>query len=189
MNAPKRTGRANCSSDIGFDRRRQFPELAYRGQGKLLAGRSASRQGTTTRAGRWRKARSAMRHQAAQRIGAAKHVAAVCGREAQSTGPRRARRRHLPWTRSRHDVEEPNVEQRSRSRWPEALGSSGDHGVWNRQEEASSAHWGRTPREALANPAQLCDLFRSPRKKPQCRLSGPPPLHWRKIRTATPDNG
>ena len=90
-------------------------------------------------------------HEAAQRIARGEcSVAAVCGAEAQSTATKAERAGvTLPWTPFAHDVPEPNAAPRSRNRSRSAWRVR-PVTVYPLYEAATSAHWGQTPREAMA---------------------------------------
>jgi acetyl-CoA C-acetyltransferase len=88
-------------------------------------------------------------HEAAQRIARGEcSVAAVCGAEAQSSATKAERAGvTLPWTPFAHDVEEPK------------LGAFRPVTVYPFYEIASSAHWGQTPREAMAESGELWSRY------------------------------
>ncbi len=101
-------------------------------------------------------------HEAAQRIARGEcSVAAVCGAEAQSTATKAQRAGiDLPWTPFAHDVEEPKRGAVFQKPLAVKLGVFRPITVYPLYESATSAHWGQTPREALAEVRQIVvDLF------------------------------
>jgi acetyl-CoA C-acetyltransferase len=96
-------------------------------------------------------------HQAAQRIARGEcSVAAVCGAEAQSSATKAERAGvTLPWTPFAHDVEEPKRGAAFQKPMAVKLGVFRPVTVYPFYEAASSAHWGQTPREAMAESGQL----------------------------------
>ena len=101
-------------------------------------------------------------HEAAQRIARGEcSVAAVCGAEAQSTATKAERAGvTLPWTPFAHDVEEPKRGAAFQKPMAVKLGVFRPITVYPLYEAATSAHWGQTPREALAESgAAVVDLF------------------------------
>jgi acetyl-CoA C-acetyltransferase len=100
-------------------------------------------------------------HEAAQRIarGEAK-VAVVCGAEAQSTATKAERAKvTLPWTPFAHDVPEPKRGAAFQKPLAVRLGVFRPITVYPLYEAATSAHWGQTPREALAESGELWARF------------------------------
>ncbi|MEA2881656.1 MAG: acetyl-CoA C-acetyltransferase [Bradyrhizobium sp.] len=100
-------------------------------------------------------------HEAAQRIarGEAK-VAVVCGAEAQSTATKAERAKvTLPWTPFAHDVPEPKRGAAFQKPLAVALGVFRPITVYPLYEAATAAHWGQTPREALAESGELWARF------------------------------
>src|SRR5436305_1134878 len=100
-------------------------------------------------------------HEAAQRIarGEAK-VAVVCGAEAQSTATRAERAKvTLPWTPFAHDVPEPKRGAAFQKPLAVTLGVFRPITVYPLYEAATAAHWGQTPREALAESGELWARF------------------------------
>ena len=100
-------------------------------------------------------------HEAAKRIARGEcSVAAVCGAEAQSTATKAQRAGiDLPWTPFAHDVEEPKRGAAFQKPMAVTLGVFRPITVYPLYESATSAHWGQTPREALAESgAALVDL-------------------------------
>src|SRR6202045_1220286 len=91
-------------------------------------------------------------HEAAQRIARGEcSVAAVCGAEAQSTATKAERAGvTLPWTPFAHDVPEPKRGAAFQKPMATRLGVARPITVYPFYEAASSAHWGETPREAMA---------------------------------------
>src|SRR5215510_1273749 len=100
-------------------------------------------------------------HEAAQRIARGEcGVAAVCGAEAQSTATK-ADRAHiaLPWTPFAHDVEEPKRGAAFQKPLAVKLGVFRPVTVYPFYEAATSAHWGQTPREAMAESGELWSRY------------------------------
>ena len=100
-------------------------------------------------------------HEAAKRIARGEcSVAAVCGAEAQSTATKAQRAGiDLPWTPFAHDVEEPKRGAVFQKPMAVALGVFRPITVYPLYETATSAHWGQTPREALAESGQLWSTY------------------------------
>src|SRR6195256_3293556 len=100
-------------------------------------------------------------HQAAQRIARGEcGVAAVCGAEAQSTATKAERAGvTLPWTPFAHDVEEPKRGAAFQKPMAVKLGVFRPITVYPFYEAATSAHWGQTPREALAESGALWSTY------------------------------
>jgi acetyl-CoA C-acetyltransferase len=128
-------------------------------------------------------------HQAAQRIARGEcSVAAVCGAEAQSTATKAERAGvTLPWTPFAHDVPEPKRGAAFQKPMAVKLGVFRPITVYPFYEAASSAHWGQTPREALAESGRLWSTYSS--------VASQNPNAWLKrrftpeeITTPTPDN-
>src|SRR6202795_5244104 len=128
-------------------------------------------------------------HEAAQRIARGEcSVAAVCGAEAQSTATKAERARlTLPWTPFAHDVPEPKRGAAFQKPMAVKLGVFRPITVYPFYEAASSAHWGQTPREAMAESGALWSTYSG--------LASQNPNAWLKrcftpeeITTATPDN-
>src|SRR5690349_10140621 len=96
-------------------------------------------------------------HEAAQRIARGEcSVAAVCGAEAQSTATKALRAGVTPpWTPFAHDVEEPKRGAAFQKPMAVKLGVFRPITVYPLYESATSAHWGQTPREALAESGEL----------------------------------
>jgi len=94
-------------------------------------------------------------HEAAKRIARGEcSVAAVCGAEAQSSATKAERAGlTLPWTPFAHDVEEPKRNAAFEKPLAVKLGVFRPVSVYPFYEAATSAHWGQTPREALADGA------------------------------------
>src|SRR5438270_5023422 len=128
-------------------------------------------------------------HEAAQRSarGEAK-VAVVCGAEAQSTATKAERAGiELPWTPFAHDVPEPKRGAAFQKPLAVTLGVFRPITVYPLYEAATSAHWGQTPREALAESGELWSRFSS--------VAAGNPQSWMKravpadtITTPSPDN-
>src|SRR5204863_98089 len=100
-------------------------------------------------------------HEAAKRIARGEcTVAAVCGAEAQSTATKAERAgMKLPWTPFAHDVEEPKRGAAFQKPLAVTLGVFRPVTVYPFYEAASSAHWGQTPREAMAESGQLWSTY------------------------------
>jgi acetyl-CoA C-acetyltransferase len=128
-------------------------------------------------------------HEAAQRIARGEcSVAAVCGAEAQSTATKAQRAGiELPWTPFAHDVEEPKRGAAFQKPMAVKLGVFRPITVYPLYETATSAHWGETPREALAESGQLWSTY--------SKVAAQNPYSWLKksftpeeITTPSPDN-
>jgi acetyl-CoA C-acetyltransferase len=120
-------------------------------------------------------------HEAAQRIARGEcSVAAVCGAEAQSTATK-AGRAHvtLPWTPFAHDVEEPKRGAAFQKPLAVKLGVFRPITVYPLYESATSAHWGQTPREALAESGALWSIYAS--------VASENPNSWLKKRYSSDD--
>src|SRR3978361_1139818 len=100
-------------------------------------------------------------HEAAQRIARGEcSVAAVCGAEAQSTATKAERGGiTLPWTPFASDVEEPKRGAVFQKPMAVKLGVFRPITVYPLYESATSAHWGQTPREALAESGALWSTY------------------------------
>lgn len=100
-------------------------------------------------------------HEAAQRIARGEcSVAAVCGAEAQSTATRAERAGvTLPWTPFAHDVEEPKRGAAFQKPLAVKLGVFRPVSVYPFYETATAAHWGQTPREAMAESGALWSTY------------------------------
>src|SRR3954452_17056963 len=100
-------------------------------------------------------------HEAAQRIARGEcDVAAVCGAEAQSTATKAERAGvSLPWTPFAHDVEEPKRGAAFQKPLAVKLGVFRPVTVYPFYEAESSAHWGQTPREAMAESGELWSRY------------------------------
>jgi acetyl-CoA C-acetyltransferase len=100
-------------------------------------------------------------HEAAQRIARGEcSVAAVCGAEAQSTATKAERAGvSLPWTPFAHDVEEPKRGAAFQKPLAVKLGVFRPVTVYPFYEAASAAHWGQTPRQALAESGELWSRY------------------------------
>ncbi|MDN3277901.1 acetyl-CoA acetyltransferase [Frankia sp. RB7] len=128
-------------------------------------------------------------HEAAKRIARGEcTVAAVCGAEAQSTATKAERAGvKLPWTPFAHDVEEPKRGAAFQKPLAVKLGVFRPVTVYPFYEAASSAHWGQTPREAMAESGTLWSRY--------SEVAAQNPNAWLKrryapdeITTPTPDN-
>jgi acetyl-CoA C-acetyltransferase len=128
-------------------------------------------------------------HEAAQRIARGEcAVAAVCGAEAQSTATKAQRAGvALPWTPFAHDVEEPKRGAAFQKPLAVKLGVFRPVTVYPFYEAATSAHWGQTPREAMAESGTLWSRY--------SEAAAQNPNAWLKrrfapeeITTASPDN-
>ena len=100
-------------------------------------------------------------HEAAQRIARGEcAAAAVCGAEAQSTATKAQRAGvALPWTPFAHDVEEPKRGAAFQKPLAVKLGVFRPVTVYPFYEAATSAHWGQTPREAMAESGALWSRY------------------------------
>ncbi|MBR0824295.1 acetyl-CoA acetyltransferase [Bradyrhizobium manausense] len=100
-------------------------------------------------------------HEAAQRIARGEcTVAAVVGAEAQSTATKAERAgAKLPWTPFAHDVEEPKRGAAFQKPLAVKLGVFRPVTVYPFYESASSAYWGQTPREAMAESGTLWSRY------------------------------
>jgi acetyl-CoA C-acetyltransferase len=100
-------------------------------------------------------------HEAALRIARGEcDVAAVCGAEAQSTATKAERAGvTLPWTPFAHDVEEPKRGAAFQKPLAVKLGVFRPVTVYPFYEAASAAHWGQTPREAMAESGELWSRY------------------------------
>src|SRR6195256_1291124 len=128
-------------------------------------------------------------HEAAKRIARGEcSVAAVCGAEAQSTATKAERGGiTLPWTPFAHDVEEPKRGAVFQKPMAVKLGVFRPITVYPLYEAATSAHWGQTPREALAESGNLWSTYSD--------VASKNPNSWLKkqfssdeITTPSPDN-
>ncbi len=128
-------------------------------------------------------------HEAAKRIARGEcSVAAVCGAEAQSTATKAERAKiDLPWTPFAHDVEEPKRGAAFQKPMAVKLGVFRPITVYPLYETATSAHWGQTPREAMAESGELWATYSN--------VASENPNAWLKrrftpeeITTPTPDN-
>jgi acetyl-CoA C-acetyltransferase len=128
-------------------------------------------------------------HGAAQRIARGEcSVAAICGAEAQSTATKAERAKvDLPWTPFAHDVPEPKRGAAFQKPMAVTLGVFRPITVYPLYETATSAHWGQTPREALAESGALWSTYSG--------VAAQNPNAWLKkhftpeeITTPTPDN-
>jgi acetyl-CoA C-acetyltransferase len=128
-------------------------------------------------------------HEAAQRIARGEcGVAAICGAEAQSTATKAERAGvNLPWTPFAHDVPEPKRGAAFQKPLAVKLGVFRPVSVYPFYEVASAAHWGQTPREALAESGRLWSRYSD--------AAAHNPNAWLKrnfapdeITTPTPDN-
>ena len=128
-------------------------------------------------------------HEAAQRIARGEcSVAAVCGAEAQSTATKAERSRvPLPWTPFARDVPEPKRSATFQKPLAVKLGVFRPITVYPLYESATAAHWGQTPREALAESGALWATYAS--------VASQNPNSWLKkrfssddITTPTPEN-
>jgi acetyl-CoA C-acetyltransferase len=100
-------------------------------------------------------------HEAARRIARGEcTVAAVCGAEAQSTATKAERAgTKLPWTPFAHDVEEQKRGAAFQRPLAVKLGVFRPVAVYPFYEAASSAHWGQSPREAMAESGTLWSRY------------------------------
>ena len=100
-------------------------------------------------------------HEAAQRIARGECVvAAVCGAEAQSTATKAERAGITPpWTPFASDVEEPKRGAAFQKPLAVKLGVFRPITVYPLYESATSAHWGQSPRQALAESGALWSTY------------------------------
>src|ERR1700738_1087316 len=128
-------------------------------------------------------------HEAAQRIARGEcSVAAICGAEAQSTATKAERAGvTLPWTPFAHDVAEPKRGAAFQKPMAVKLGVFKPVTVYPLYEAATAAHWGQTPREAMAESGALWSTYSG--------VASQNPNAWLKrrftpeeITTPTPDN-
>src|ERR1700729_3226451 len=128
-------------------------------------------------------------HEAAQRIARGEcSVAAVCGAESQGTATKAERAGiALPWTPFAHDVAEPKRGAAFQKPMAVKLGVFRPITVYPFYEAATSAHWGQTPRQAMAESGRLWSTFAT--------TASENPNAWLKrrftseeITTPTPDN-
>src|ERR1700692_2720863 len=128
-------------------------------------------------------------HEAAQRIARGEcSVAAICGAEAQSTATKAERAGlTLPWTPFAHDVPEPKRGAAFQKPMAVKLGVFRPITVYPFYEAATAAHWGQTPREAMAESGALWSTYSN--------VASQNPNSWLKrrftadeITTPTPDN-
>jgi acetyl-CoA C-acetyltransferase len=128
-------------------------------------------------------------HEAAQRIARGEtRVAVVCGAEAQSTATKAERAGiTLPWTPFAHDVPEPKRGAAFQKPMAVKLGVFRPITVYPLYEAATAAHWGQTPREALAESGELWSRY--------SEVAAGNPQSWMKrvvspdtITTPSPDN-
>jgi acetyl-CoA C-acetyltransferase len=128
-------------------------------------------------------------HEAAQRIARGEcSVAAICGAEAQSTATKAARAGvTLPWTPFAHDVPEPKRGAAFQKPAAVTLGVFRPVTVYPLYEAATAAHWGQTPRQAMAESGSLWSAYSD--------VAAQNPNAWLKrhfapdeITTPTPDN-
>src|ERR1700760_3675450 len=120
-------------------------------------------------------------HEAAQRIARGEcAVGAVCGAGAQSTATKAERASiTLPWTPFAHDVEEPKRGAAFQKPLPVTLGVFRPITVYPLYEAATSAHWGQTPRQALAESGALWSTY--------ARVASENPNSWLKKRFSAED--
>lgn len=128
-------------------------------------------------------------HEAAQRIarGEAK-VAVVCGAESQGTATKAARAGiELPWTPFAHHIPEPKRGAAFQKPLAVTLGVFRPVTVYPLYESATSAHWGQTPRQAMAESGELWARYSN--------VAATNPQSWMKravsaevITTPSPDN-
>ncbi|ABE39093.1 putative acetyl-CoA acetyltransferase [Rhodopseudomonas palustris BisB5] len=100
-------------------------------------------------------------HEAALRIARGEvSVAIVCGAEAQSTATKAARAKlELPWTPFATDVPEPKRGAAFQKPIAGQLGVARPITVYPLYEAATAAHWGQTPRQALAESGVLWSRY------------------------------
>jgi acetyl-CoA C-acetyltransferase len=100
-------------------------------------------------------------HEAAQRIARGEcSMAAICGAEAQSTATKAERAGITPpWTPFAKEVEEPKRGAAFQKPAAVKLGVFRPVSVYPFYEAATSAHWGQTPREAMAESGALWSAY------------------------------
>jgi len=100
-------------------------------------------------------------HEAALRIARGEaRVAVVCGAEAQSTATKAARAKlELPWTPFASDAPEPKRGAAFQKPIATTLGVARPITVYPLYEAATAAHWGQTPRQALAESGVLWSRY------------------------------
>ena len=100
-------------------------------------------------------------HEAAKRIARGEAcVAAICGAEAQSTATKAERAGvALPWTPFAHEAPEPLRGANYQKPMATTLGVAKPVTVYPFYEAASAAHWGQTPRQALAESGELWSRY------------------------------
>jgi acetyl-CoA C-acetyltransferase len=128
-------------------------------------------------------------HEAAKRIARGEcSVAAICGGEAQSTVTKAERAGvSLPWTPFAHDAPVPLRGASFQKPMATTLGVAKPVTVYPIYEAASAAHWGQTPREALAESGHLWSIYSSvASQNPNAWLKRAVPAE--EIVTPTPDN-
>src|SRR3954453_353890 len=128
-------------------------------------------------------------HEAAKRIARGEcKGAAVCGAEAPSTATKAERSKlELPWTPFADDVPEPKRGAAFQKPLAAQLGVAKPITVYPLYEAATAAHWGQTPRQALAESGELWARFSA--------VAAANPQSWMKravagdeISTPSPDN-
>src|SRR5580693_9601251 len=128
-------------------------------------------------------------HEAALRIARGEcSVAAVCGAESQGTATKAERAGvTLPWTPFAHDVAEPKRGAAFQKPAAVKLGVFRPVTVYPFYEAATAAHWGQTPREAMAESGALWSVYST--------VASENPNAWLQrsftsdeITTPTPDN-
>lgn len=128
-------------------------------------------------------------HETAKRIARGEcSVAAICGGEAQSTATKAERAGvSLPWTPFAHDAPVPLRGASFQKPMATTLGVAKPVTVYPIYEAASTAHWGQTPREALAESGHLWSVYSSvASQNPNAWLKRAVPAE--EIVTPTPDN-
>ena len=128
-------------------------------------------------------------HEAAKRIARGESkVAVVCGAEAQSTATKAERSKlELPWTPFAQDVPEPKRGAAYQKPLAVQLGVARPITVYPLYETATSAHWGQTPRQGLAESGELWARFSAvATANPQSWMKRP--VAADEITTPSPDN-
>ena len=168
--APKQDSGAQIAWRDRLARHRQFPELALSRSGKAACGAPRHRARRTPIT-----ARSAARARSAICTKRRNALRAANAASPRSAAPKRNRPRPrpsapastLPWTPFAHDVEEPKRGAAFQKPMAVKLGVFRPVTVYPFYEAATSAHWGQTPREAMAESGQLWSTYStSPRKIP-----------------------
>ena len=166
-----RQRRQSCSARFGSLDIVNFLSWRYRDPEKQLPERLGIKPAHAITARSAARARSAICTRRRKRIARGEcSVAAVCGAEAQSTATKAERAGvKLPWTPFAHDVEEPKRGAAFQKPMAVKLGVFRPVTVYPFYEAATSAHWGQTPREAMAESGHLWSTYSEvASRKSQC---------------------